>query len=305
MLKTQLHSKIFQLDPAWRGIEDLLTGDFFGALDYLPRLPFLQDFTRQVLDWNPGIPFPPLDSTDWDETRLLFWPYKDAGDENAEPDLIILSPQWLIVVEVKLDSGLGPRQLWREYRVGRDIAIEQNIPLENVYVLLLTKNRISEEEAFKDLTRQERETLRPKQMYLLWHESAAILDSWLRNGVCGRSLLYEHRRLIVDVLAALRKRRSLLFSGFAFHHMETVRTFSDRIFSPELFGGFLSEVPAVELSDRTLIGSQFDGFCKKSQRCRPSYGFWSHLQFNGFLNSAAKCIPTTTKFIKGISDEND
>ncbi len=37
MLKAELRAKMFQLDPDWAKVEDILTGDLFGALDYLPR----------------------------------------------------------------------------------------------------------------------------------------------------------------------------------------------------------------------------------------------------------------------------
>lgn len=39
MLKAQLRSKIYALASEWQEMEDILTGDFFGALDYPPRQP--------------------------------------------------------------------------------------------------------------------------------------------------------------------------------------------------------------------------------------------------------------------------
>jgi hypothetical protein len=42
MLKAQLRSKIGALGPDGQDIEDILTGDFFGALDHLPRKPYLR-----------------------------------------------------------------------------------------------------------------------------------------------------------------------------------------------------------------------------------------------------------------------
>ena len=49
MLKAQLKSKIFQLSSKWRENEDILTGDFFGVLDYLPRNPYLCKFMAEAL----------------------------------------------------------------------------------------------------------------------------------------------------------------------------------------------------------------------------------------------------------------
>jgi len=55
VLKTQLHSKLNLSNLCrWRDSEDILTGDFFGVLDYLPRQPYLQDFLQLVEDVNPG-----------------------------------------------------------------------------------------------------------------------------------------------------------------------------------------------------------------------------------------------------------
>ncbi len=106
MLKTQLHSKIFQFDPAWQNIEDILTGDFFGTLDYLPRKSFLCDFITYIVSLNPDVQTPCLDGVDWDLVKILFWPRTYTDEESAEPDVVIVSNKWILVIEVKLMSGL-------------------------------------------------------------------------------------------------------------------------------------------------------------------------------------------------------
>lgn len=80
MLKTQLHSKISQLDPSWRDNEDVLTGDFFGTLDYLPRMTFLCDFITRVISLNPDVRTPCLDGIDWEAVKILFWPLGDGWE---------------------------------------------------------------------------------------------------------------------------------------------------------------------------------------------------------------------------------
>ena len=55
MLKAELRAKMFQLDPGWASVEDILTGDFFGALDYLPRVPFLSRFLERVVALNETV----------------------------------------------------------------------------------------------------------------------------------------------------------------------------------------------------------------------------------------------------------
>ena len=54
MLKTQLSSKLFPLYARWGEVEDILTGDYFGALDYLPRRPFLAEFITHITRLNRG-----------------------------------------------------------------------------------------------------------------------------------------------------------------------------------------------------------------------------------------------------------
>ena len=50
MLNTQLHSKLnLSYLNRWQDCEDILTGDFFGILDYLPRQPASEIFWRS---WN-------------------------------------------------------------------------------------------------------------------------------------------------------------------------------------------------------------------------------------------------------------
>ena len=303
MLKTQLHSKISQYSPEWRDIEDILTGDYFGVLDYLPRKPFLESFTKQLHNLNPNVSFLGLDTVDWEKVELQFWPMKTTDDASAEPDLIILSDRWVIIVEVKLNSKLGKRQLWREYHIGRSIGAENNISPENVYCLVLTRDRIKEAEVCYGLKAKQRELLRPKVMYLLWHEAAAIVESWSRYGISDVPLISEHHRIITDLLCALRKRKNLLFSGFVFHHMEPSQTFQSRIFSPELFNGFLKNIPTVNKLDYSLITDEFSGFCTNSRKCKRLLEYWSNLQFSGFQNSPKKCNLSNMKFVTGDRDE--
>ena len=96
MLKAQLRSKIFQVSPTWQDIEDILTGDFFGALDYLPRDPFLCSFISYITSLNPHIQTPPLQGVNWESLKLTFWPRTQTDEENAEPDLVIVTDRWVL-----------------------------------------------------------------------------------------------------------------------------------------------------------------------------------------------------------------
>ena len=74
VLKAELRAKMFQLDPGWARVEDILTGDFFGVLDYLPRDPFLSCFLERVVALNETTRPPELSQVDWSNVTLLFWP---------------------------------------------------------------------------------------------------------------------------------------------------------------------------------------------------------------------------------------
>jgi hypothetical protein len=96
MLKIQLGSKIFQLDLDWRDKEDILTGDYFGVLDYLPRPTFLKSFFESVLSLNPSVALS-LDDVDWPQVELDFWLQQTTGQEDTEPDVVIVSNRWVVV----------------------------------------------------------------------------------------------------------------------------------------------------------------------------------------------------------------
>ena len=91
MLKAQLSSKLFQLDPAWAEIEDVLTGDFFGSLEYLPREPFLRSFGEFVAELVEEHKRPIAEGIDWDSAELLFWPRREAEGKLTEPDVVLVT----------------------------------------------------------------------------------------------------------------------------------------------------------------------------------------------------------------------
>ncbi len=148
MLKAQLRSKIGALGSEWQDIEDILTGDFFGTLDYLPRQPFLRSFIEWIADFNPDATQPPGEAVDWEAIEFIFWPMITGRDESAEPDVVIVSNRWVIVVEVKLDSGLGADQPWREYCVGREIAQDRGLSEDSVFYLLVSRHRLNVADTF-------------------------------------------------------------------------------------------------------------------------------------------------------------
>jgi len=168
MLKTQLKSKIQQVYPKWRDIEDLLTGDFFGVLDYLPREPYLKSFFAWVFQLNEQVVAPDLNDVDWDSVELSFWPMKHLQDESTEPDLVIVSNKWVFIIEVKLLSGLGTDQLWREYMVGKELAAERGLSSVSVYLLTVALSRLDIGKTFKQSEHAKRKELLERTFQLRW-----------------------------------------------------------------------------------------------------------------------------------------
>lgn len=238
MLKAQLRSKIAALGSTWQDVEDILTGDFFGVLDYLPRQPFLHSFVEWIAKFNEGVRQPTYDDVDWESIEFVLWPKIAGEDESTEPDVVILSNQWVIVIEVKLDSGLGRDQPWREYSVGREMAVARGLPVDAVYYLLVTRQRLNVSETLT-ATLEARDELLAKTLHLLWHQAAALVERWLTQGAGGRSLSREQVRLLTDLRDVLRRRRSIAFSGFSFINQEAVAAPGRRLFCPDRFHGFM------------------------------------------------------------------
>lgn len=316
MLKAQLKSKIFQLGPEWRKNEDILTGDFFGVLDYLPRNPYLCKFISYIASLNPNVQTPSSDGVDWDNTKIRFWPRTSTDEEDVEPDIVIVSNKWVLVIEVKLQSNFGDTQPWREYVVGCKIAQEHSIPVDSVYYLVLARKRLNIAPTFKADETEQLNELAARTHYLKWHEVVSLIESWLRGASAEHALLAEHERMLTDLFNAMRKRRAIAFSGFAFANIASTAIAANNIFCPPRFTGFQYQTPETQPAEDTIflsschagfvtrcpevgflerpifLGSRFDGFVA----CCPEVNVLERLvflgsQFDGFVRNS----PTMTR----------
>lgn len=299
VLKAQLHSKMFQIDPAWKDIEDILTGDFFGTLDYLPRKIFLRDFIAYMISLNPEVRTPCLDGIDWDTVQLLFWPRTYTDEENAEPDVVIVSNKWVLVIEVKLRSGLGDTQPWREYIIGRKIADDYSLPCDSVYYLLVARKRLDISEMFDHHEEKQLNQLLAVTSNLQWHEAFLLVDSWLRFGIDGQNLDAHYRRMLYDLFQAMRRRHVLTFSGFTFEHIRSTCLIHDRVFCPPRFTGFLSNSNRDILSKGNIfLKMEFEGFVStlRQVNANKSSVFLKN-SFGGFIQDARTvCLQSESLF---------
>lgn len=110
-------------------LEDNLTGNFFGALRYLPFSKGIKKILLKVIEEDS---FDQYEAEEWAE-RIQFWPYYDEG----ELDLVINLNLITIAIEVKYNSGLSSddevsnsdkrseqskNQLARESRIVKELA---------------------------------------------------------------------------------------------------------------------------------------------------------------------------------------
>lgn len=304
MLKAQIRSKIGILGSSWQDLEDILTGDFFGTLDYLPRQPFLCSFMDWIESLNTQVIHPPREGVDWDASEIIFWPRVAGEDEWVEPDVVIVTDRWVLVVEVKLDSGLGADQPWREYCIGNEIARERGLPEKSVYYLLVSRQRLNIEETFPTPNDSGRQELLGRASQLLWHQAVALVERWLDDGFGERSLRPAEERMLSDLHDALRRRRAIVFSGFDFINMDAVFADQVRFFCPDRFAGFLMgrETSLTVSAAESCFLSVFGGFQKSSLPVTVATElFLVERGFGGFLTAYHYVVTPSEAFIEGTS----
>lgn len=106
--------------------EDLLTSDVFGALKYLPRVPYLEAILHSIVRRNPdAIEFKKCvweSALDIESLKFSFWPSYATPvglpGSSTEPDVQLYGSNILVFFEAKLHSGFGELQIERELAVG-------------------------------------------------------------------------------------------------------------------------------------------------------------------------------------------
>jgi hypothetical protein len=146
MLQAQLHHKV---PREFEGMEDVLTSSTIGLLSHLPgslaasvvaELAHIRidDEIVQVALW-PNYATPPgfRTSAHWDDGSEE----NDSDRGRTEPDAVLSSPGWLVVVEAKYHSLLDEEydQLGREFVIGLNEARKDG---RNYRLLVLTANTL-------------------------------------------------------------------------------------------------------------------------------------------------------------------
>jgi hypothetical protein len=225
---------------------------------------------------------------DWDNVEMLFWPRCAEHDDSTEPDLVMVSNRWVIVVEAKLGSGFGDKQPWREYLVGQHIAESRGLSRDAVYYVIVSRAILHGAQVFSGLGPQQRDRLEPKTLWFRWLDAVTLVDGWLRQHVTREwQTAKNEARMLGDLLEALRRRRTLSFCGFSFTYHQPVREAHPPIFCPPLFNGFLYK-NSVKCDSPVSIGFlvRFQGFLRNA--CHPVVPMESMRlrRFQGFARSA-------------------
>ncbi len=221
----------------------------------------------------------------------MFWPHLHAHDETAEPDVVIITDKWVLVVEVKLESGFGDRQPWREFMVGRKIAEDRGLPADSVYYLIVARTQLDLAPFFGPAESGRLNELRARTSYLKWHEAVALVESWLSGGPDEQMLPPEQGRMLQDLYAALRKRRSIVFSGYAFANAKPVDAATTPYFCFPLFAGFLGKTPAASgPADMVFLSGLVVGFASSGllDVDSPSSNIFLPTAFRGFAKSESE-----------------
>lgn len=141
MLKYQLH-KLSKGGREARAVllEDILTSDVFGLMDYCAYELLLRPFLQKTALKNPESDFlvPVGEPKKIEFWKSFHWPedLPQLGRESIEPDVVIEWSNLLLVVEAKFISPTDPEELVREYLVG----VQEAHPERDFFLLLIDKN---------------------------------------------------------------------------------------------------------------------------------------------------------------------
>lgn len=223
--------------------EDLLTSDVFGALKYLPRIPYLSTVLRTIADRNPhSEKFRKVISKLGNNIESLnfdFWPSipTPTGLPGAitEPDVQISGTDLLIFFEAKLYSQFGELQIERELAAGLEfsgqkefflvlVTLNTSIPTissegRRVNILSYLKNVSPSSKIKKNIANQLRSNF-DRVLYISWHSVLSALYLANEQHATLNDVKFEEIRRCTDIIEDLKllmlMRNIQPFNGFAF-----------------------------------------------------------------------------------------
>lgn len=210
----ELHGKISSRGTnLTETLEDNLTGNFFGALRYLPFSKGIKKILLKVIDENS---FEQYEAEEWAE-RIQFWPYHYEG----ELDLVINLNLITIAIEVKYNSGLSSddevsnidksteqskNQLARESRIVKELA-EDNATIP---ILLFIAKENEGKEIISNV--KSRNIIKDGVIFkfISWEDIYLIIEEIYMS----KELTYFEKIVIEDIYKLLIKKGFNSFKGF-------------------------------------------------------------------------------------------
>ncbi|MCG3771025.1 MAG: hypothetical protein JW384_02205 [Nitrosomonadaceae bacterium] len=195
MVMAQLQGKLPTED--WKSSEDLLTNAIFGTLKYLDA-SITAELLSNVHPLEGSLPPVISGSLDWS-----FWPWLGT----CEPDIVIEDAANICIVEVKLQSGFGDKQLYREWIDGHTLPQSAT---KRVWVVAVTDDIVMPREILLD------------QIYVNETSNLSLFDvgwiSWTEIGIFIRRLGHREQGLIrawcADMLELLGRMNIAPFDSF-------------------------------------------------------------------------------------------
>ncbi|MGG7056738.1 hypothetical protein ACQPUZ_00415 [Clostridium tertium] len=210
----ELHGKISSRGTNLRETsEDNLTGNFFGALRYIPFSKGIQKILLEIIDKSN---FNNYEAEEWAE-KIEFWPYHKDG----ELDLIIDLNLVTIGIEVKYNSGLSSEddvikdyeseepsknQLSRESMIIKELAIEKN----KKPILLFIARKNEGKEIVDNVKKRNIIENGVIFEFISWEEICSIIEELYKSS----KLNYFEKVVIDDIYRLLAKKGFDSFKSF-------------------------------------------------------------------------------------------
>lgn len=234
MLKYQIH-KLSKGEKEARAVllEDILTSDVFGLMEYFPYDLLLQPFLQQVMLRNPESHFlvPAVEPTHIHFWKSMIWPdsLPNLDRDSIEPDVLIEWHNVLFMVEAKFISPTDPEELLREYLLGLAEAgserlfllllIDKNlsppaIPYEGVSIKISIPEYI--ERKIKELNLAKpisHEQIYSSLLWINWQSFYALVERVIQNNVVDEmgDIGEAYKRILGDLLLILERKGLIPF----------------------------------------------------------------------------------------------
>jgi hypothetical protein len=178
--------------------EDILTSNIFSFFKYADRKIFLWPLLKS---WGLEV-----SADEAVQTEFIFWPtYK----EGTQPDLVIISGHYYLLIEAKYHSGFGKETQFKQHQLVREIegGVYEAKNLGKIFkILIITPDYSSKTESIQEIMLQHRQKLK----WINWQKITYLIYSILEN---DPKITPETRFFAEDLYKLLLKKNLRNFEG--------------------------------------------------------------------------------------------